>query len=440
MVKFYLTRFLVLFALICLSGTLVFAQQLPQINYQGVARKADGSPIMEQSIALRLTIRDGGAAGASVYSETRQRTTNKFGLFNVVIGSTGALSQSGNMATVNWSTGNKFLQVEIDPAGGGSFIDMGTSQLQSVPYAIYASTAAPGGAAGGDLGGIYPNPTVAKLQGSPVSTAVPLNGQILKWNGTAWQPSDVAATIGKADAATDGYLSKADWLVFNGKASVTYVDAAMSINSTALTTEKNRATAAEGILTTGLANEVTRATTAEAALTIAMATKEAAANKSTDIADDAASDTKYPTVKAVKTYVDGNSSATSTALALKAPLASPTFTGTVSGITKAMVGLGNADNTADADKPVSTATQAALDLKGSATDLALKAPLASPALTGIPLAPTATAGTSTTQIATTEFVGTALATSGTTTSTALALKANLASPTFTGTVSGITKA
>ena len=50
-------------------------------------------------------------------------------------------------------------------------------------------------------------------------------------------------------------------------------------------------------------------------------------------------------------------------LAAKAPLASPTFTGTVAGITKSMVGLGSVDNTADADKPVSTAQQTALDLK-----------------------------------------------------------------------------
>ena len=57
------------------------------------------------------------------------------------------------------------------------------------------------------------------------------------------------------------------------------------------------------------------------------------------------------------------SSATQTALDTKAPLASPTFTGTVSGITKSMVGLGNVDNTTDLNKPISTATQTALDTK-----------------------------------------------------------------------------
>jgi hypothetical protein len=60
--------------------------------------------------------------------------------------------------------------------------------------------------------------------------------------------------------------------------------------------------------------------------------------------------------------------------AVIAPLYSPTFTGTVSGVTKSMVGLGNVDNTSDANKPISTATQAALDLK---------APLASPTFTGL---------------------------------------------------------
>ena len=100
---------------------------------------------------------------------------------------------------------------------------------------------------------------------------------------------------------------------------------------------------------------------------------------------------------------DANYASTiTTALGTKAPIASPTFTGTVGGITKSMVGLANVDNTTDALKPVSTATQTALDLKAN---------LASPTLTGTPAAPTATTGTNTTQIATTAFVKTEISNS-----------------------------
>ena len=99
-------------------------------------------------------------------------------------------------------------------------------------------------------------------------------------------------------------------------------------------------------------------------------------------------------------FVDGVTSAIQDQINAKASSASPTFTGTVSGVTATHVGLGNVDNTSDANKPVSTATQTALDLK---------APLASPALTGTPTAPTATVGTNTTQVATTAFVGSAVA-------------------------------
>jgi DNA-binding protein YbaB len=116
---------------------------------------------------------------------------------------------------------------------------------------------------------------------------------------------------------------------------------------------------------------------------------------------------------------------TLTALNLKATIASPTFTGTVSGITASMVGLGNVTNTSDANKPVSTLQQAALDLK---------APLASPAFTGTVTGITATMvglGNVTNTSDANKPVSTAQ-------QSALDLKANLASPTFTGTVSGIT--
>jgi len=84
---------------------------------------------------------------------------------------------------------------------------------------------------------------------------------------------------------------------------------------------------------------------------------------------------------AIQTQIDTKLTS-ATAASTYAPIASPTFTGTVAGITKSMVGLGNVDNTTDVNKPVSTATQTALDLK---------APIASPTFTGtvtLPGAPT----------------------------------------------------
>ena len=107
--------------------------------------------------------------------------------------------------------------------------------------------------------------------------------------------------------------------------------------------------------------------------------------------------------------------------ALLAPLASPTFSGTVAGITKAMVGLGSVDNTSDASKPVSTEQKAAL---------ALKAPLASPTFSGTVSGITA-AMVGLGSVDNTSDLGKPVSTAQ---QTALALKAPLASPTFSGTV------
>lgn len=134
------------------------------------------------------------------------------------------------------------------------------------------------------------------------------------------------------------------------------------------------------------------------------------------------------------------STATQQALNAKANIASPTFTGTVNGITAAMVGLGNVNNTSDANKPVSTATQNALNALSTTvsttiqSSIDLKAPLASPAFTGTVTGITkAMVGLGNADD--TSDVNKPVSTA---TQTALNLKAPIASPTFTGTVSGIT--
>lgn len=120
------------------------------------------------------------------------------------------------------------------------------------------------------------------------------------------------------------------------------------------------------------------------------------------------------------------SSPQATALALKAPIANPTFTGTVSGVTKGMVGLGNVDNTSDAAKPVSAAQAAAL---------ALKAPAANPVFTGT------VSGVSKDMVGLTNVDNTSDASKPVSTAqaTAIALKAPVNNPAFTGTVTGVTK-
>jgi hypothetical protein len=124
-------------------------------------------------------------------------------------------------------------------------------------------------------------------------------------------------------------------------------------------------------------------------------------------------------------------STVTTALGTKAPIDSPTFTGTVAGITKSMVGLSNVDNTSDTNKPISSATQTALDAKlSSSTASTTYAPIANPAFTGTVSGVTKSMvglGSVDNTSDTAKPVSTAQ-------QTALDLKANLSGPTFTGTV------
>jgi len=120
--------------------TFIIGQSLAQapqsFNYQAVARDAAGDVLADQPIAIRVSLHNGSASGAVDYSETFAPTTNEFGLFTLAIGA--GTPVSGTFSTLSWGTAQYWLQVEMDPTGGASYADMGTSQLLSVPYAMYA--------------------------------------------------------------------------------------------------------------------------------------------------------------------------------------------------------------------------------------------------------------------------------------------------------------
>jgi hypothetical protein len=121
--------------LVCTSQLL--AQAPTSISFQGITRNNAGNLITNQSISLRFSIINTSAAGTTLYQETQSTLTNELGLFSINIG-TGTVV-SGSMAAIDWKTNNKFLKVEIDPAGGTTYLNMGTQQFRSEAYALQAN-------------------------------------------------------------------------------------------------------------------------------------------------------------------------------------------------------------------------------------------------------------------------------------------------------------
>ena len=140
---------LLIFTVIAFNSNPLNAQTPQGIPYQAIARNSGGATINNQGIAIRFTIHDITSAGTILYQERQITTTNALGLFSLTIGQGTVLS--GTFSTINWGTNSKFLQVEFDQNGGTAYVDMGTQQMMSVPYALYAeksNTPGPTGPAG----------------------------------------------------------------------------------------------------------------------------------------------------------------------------------------------------------------------------------------------------------------------------------------------------
>jgi Chaperone of endosialidase len=130
---------LVLFA--CLGATL-WGQQVPQaINYQSIMRGSDGQPLMNMPINVRFSIKKTDLNGPSVYQESHNILTNGQGAVNLVIGFGTPIS--GSLNAIDWLASPHFLQVEVDPGSG--YVNLGTTQFLSVPYAQVAGKVLNGG-------------------------------------------------------------------------------------------------------------------------------------------------------------------------------------------------------------------------------------------------------------------------------------------------------
>jgi hypothetical protein len=146
-----------------------FAQVPQGFNYQAVARNSAGVLLSGTNLGVLLTVHQGSAGGTIVYSERQTPTTNQFGLFTVTVGQ-GTQISAGAFNAIDWSMGNYWLEVGLDVSGGTSYTQMGTSQLLSVPYAMFA--------------------------GSSSEIPVGTSGQTLRHDGSNWLANDVLYNSG----------------------------------------------------------------------------------------------------------------------------------------------------------------------------------------------------------------------------------------------------
>lgn len=119
-------------------GITLLAQAPQSFKYQGVARNAEGVAITNSPIGLQFSIIATNVNGSIIYSETFTINSNGNGVFNLNIGEGNV--ESGNFQIIDWGNDSYFLKVEMDISGGSNYIEMGTSQLLSVPYSLYTSS------------------------------------------------------------------------------------------------------------------------------------------------------------------------------------------------------------------------------------------------------------------------------------------------------------
>jgi hypothetical protein len=127
-----------LFTFLALVITLISSAQAPQgFNYQATVRNSSGALIVNQNVYFKFNVMLNSATSVPVYSETHYVPTDDLGQVNCTIGQ--GTDATGTFSTINWGKGNYYLGIELNTGAG--YVAMGTTQLLSVPYALYANNA-----------------------------------------------------------------------------------------------------------------------------------------------------------------------------------------------------------------------------------------------------------------------------------------------------------
>jgi len=206
----------------CFLGIVLNAQVPQALNYQAVARTADGVIIPTQNIGVRFSILEGSVTGTTLYSETHTTTTNSYGLFTLAIGR--GTPVTSTFPSINWASGtDKFLKVEIAPAGGSSYQLQGTTQLLSVPYALYSEKTRL-------LSG---NNTITITNGNtitgnyqPANNTILINGNTISGN---YQPANNTVLF-NGNTISGNYQAANNTLLFNGNTIAGNYQAGTGIN------------------------------------------------------------------------------------------------------------------------------------------------------------------------------------------------------------------
>ena len=373
-------------------------EELPGVNNSN-------APLSNKLICLKFSIIDSNSR--IEYLETHTVSTDAHGIVNLIIGTGDQIGgYASSFADVVWNNTPKNLKVELDVRANCTyFVEISNQPFTYVPFAYYAANANVEEATSistgviklsGDLGGIGTTANAPIISNNAITSAKIINGavtpiKIAPGTNNSVLVTDATGNVAWVDRASFGAVS--DQITIEGTGTTA---SPFKVKDLGIVTNK----IANGAVTNAKIGEVITVTnggtgastltgyvkgngvnpmTAVTSIPVADVTgAQTTANLTSNIASNTGSTTLYPSVAAVETFVANN--------------ATPDATTTVKGKVKLAGDLGGT-----ADLP-------------TVPGLALKAPLASPALTGTPTAPTPTSGDSSTQIATTAFVSSEIST------------------------------